>query len=100
MARILFVTGRADGVGVEILQHRGTLRKSNDGSRIVLNSSLMRSATMSPQSDKLHSVLLANRPDATTDQNNITVQGTLEKSQAITAVELPFPSGKRDPTDG
>jgi hypothetical protein len=90
MARILFVTGRADGVGVEMQQHRGTLRKSNDGSRIVLNSSLMRSATMSPRSDKLHSVLLANRPDAIPDENNITVQGILEKSQAATTVEPAF----------
>ena len=80
MARILFVTGSAGGVGVGNLQHRGALRKSNGGSQIVLNSSLMRSATMSPPSDRLHNVHLANRPDAIPD-DNITVQGISGKSQ-------------------
>jgi hypothetical protein len=32
MARILFVTGSAGGVGVETVHHRGTLRKANGGS--------------------------------------------------------------------
>jgi hypothetical protein len=41
----------------------------------------MRSATMTPPSDDLHNVLLANRPDAIPDENNITVQGIPEKSQ-------------------
>jgi hypothetical protein len=53
MERILFVTGGAGGVGLETLQHQGTLRNSNGGSSDVLNSSLMRTATMSPPSDKL-----------------------------------------------
>ena len=43
MARILFVTGSAGGVGVGNLQHRGALRKSNGGSRNVLNISSARS---------------------------------------------------------
>jgi hypothetical protein len=47
MARILFVTGSAGGVGVETLQHRGTLQKSNGDSCDVLNSSLMRAGTIS-----------------------------------------------------
>ena len=53
MVRILFVTGSAGGVGIETLQHWGTLRKSNGGSCDVLNSSLMRAATMFPPSDRL-----------------------------------------------
>ena len=88
MARILFVTGSAGGVGVGNLQHRGALRRSNGGSRIVLNSSLMRSVTMSPPSDDLHNVLLANRPDAIPDKNNITVQGILEKTQSEAASSM------------
>ena len=85
MVRILFVTGSAGGVGVETLQHRGTLRKSNGGSCDVLNSSLMRAATMFPPSDELHNILLANRPDAIPDENNITVQGSSGKSQTVGA---------------
>jgi hypothetical protein len=85
MERILFVTGGAGGVGLETLQHQGTLRNSNGGSSDVLNSSLMRSATMFPPSDNLHNVLLANRPDAIPDENNITVQGILEKTQSEAA---------------
>jgi hypothetical protein len=81
MARILLVTGSAGGVGVGYLQHGGDQWKSNGGTRNALNSSLMRTATMSLQSDKLHNVLLANRPDAIPGENNITVQGILEKSQ-------------------
>ena len=88
MARILFVTGSAGGVGVETLQHRAALRKSNGGSRNVLNSSLMRSVTMTPPSDDLHNVLLANRPDAIPDKNNITVQGILEKTQSEAASSM------------
>ena len=80
MARILFVTGSAGGVGFGNPQHQVALRKSNGGSQIVLNSSLMRSATMSPPSDRLHNVHLANRPDAIPD-DNITVQGISGKSQ-------------------
>ena len=87
MERILFVTGGAGGVGLETLQHQGTLRNSNGGSSDVLNSSLMRSATMFPPSDNLHNVLLANRPDAIPDENNIIVQGILEKSQTTSARE-------------
>ena len=75
MVRILFVTGRTGGVGVGNMQHRGTLRKSNGGSRNVLNPSLMRSVTITPPSNDLHNALLANRPNAAPDQNNITVQG-------------------------
>ena len=56
----------------------------------MLNSSLMRSVTTAPPSDDLHNVLLANRPDAIPDENNITVQGILEKSQAATTVEPTF----------
>ena len=88
MARILFVTGSAGGVGVGNLQHWGALRRSNGGSRIVLNSSLMRSATMSPPSDRLHNVHLANRPDAIPDMNNITVPGILEKTQSEAASSM------------
>jgi len=33
-----------------------------------------------PPSDKLHYIVLACRPDAIPDENNITVQGILEKS--------------------
>jgi hypothetical protein len=87
MARILFVTGSAGGVEVGNLQHRGTLRKLNGGSRDVLNSSLMRSVTMTLQSDDLHNVLLSNSPDAITDENNITVQGILEKTRPTAAAE-------------
>jgi len=87
MARILFVTGSASGVGVGTLQHRGTLRKSNGGTCNALSSSLMRTATMSLLSDKLHNVFLANRPDAIPDENNITVQGILEKIQSAAAAE-------------
>src|ERR1039458_327553 len=87
MARILFVTGSADGLEVGNLQHQDDLRKSNGGSRIVPNSSLMRAAMMFPPTDKLHNVLLANRPDAISDKNDITVQGILEKSQTTGASE-------------
>jgi hypothetical protein len=47
----------------------------------------MRAATMIPPSDRLHNVLLANRPDAIPDENNITVQGILEKTQPTPAAE-------------
>jgi hypothetical protein len=87
MAQIFFVTGSAGGVGVETLQHQGALRKSNSGFRSVLNTWLMRSVTMSPPSDKLHNDFLANRPDAIPHENNITVQGILEKSQTKAATE-------------
>lgn len=86
MARIFFVTGGAGGVGVGNLRHQEVRRKSNGGSRIVLNSSLTRAATISPQSDRLHNVLLANRPDAIPDENNLTVRGVLEKSQTTAHV--------------
>jgi hypothetical protein len=42
---------------------------------------------MSPPSDKLHNDFLANRPDAIPHENNITVQGILEKSQTKAATE-------------
>ena len=41
---------------------------------------------MFPPSDDLHNVLFANRPDAIPD-DNITVQGILEKSQTTGASE-------------
>jgi hypothetical protein len=90
MARILFVTGSADGVEVGNLQHQDDLRKSNGGSRNVLNSSLMRSATMFPPSDNLHNVPFANRPDAIPD-DNITVQGISGKSQTVGSRGAKFP---------
>ena len=90
MARIFFVTGGAGGVGVGNLRHQEVRRKSNGGSRIVLNSSLMRSVTMSPPSDDLHNVLLANRPEVIPNKNNITVRGILEKSWLAHAVETGF----------
>ena len=90
MAQIFSMTGSAGGVGVGNLQHRGTLRKSNGGSRNVLNSSLMRSATMFPPSDNLHNVLFANRPDAIPD-DNITVQGISGKSQTVGSRGAKFP---------
>jgi hypothetical protein len=43
MARILFVTGNAGGVGLGNLQYRGAIRKSNGGSRNVLDTSPTRS---------------------------------------------------------
>jgi hypothetical protein len=43
---------------------------------------------MSPPSDKLHNVLLANRPDAIPDENNITVRGILEKTQTTASIFL------------
>ena len=81
MERILFVTGGAGGVGLETLQHQGTLRNSNGGSSDVLNSSLMRAAMMFPPTDKLHNILLANRTDVIPGENSITVQGISGKSQ-------------------
>ena len=78
MARVFFVTGSAGGIGCETLQDRRALRKSTRGSQIVLISSLMKAATMSPPSDRLHNVFLANRLDAIPDENNITVQDVLE----------------------
>jgi hypothetical protein len=90
MERILFVTGGAGGVGLETLQHQGTLRNSNGGSSDVLNSSLMRAAMMFPPSDNLHNVLFANRPDAIPD-DNITVQGISGKSQTVGSRGAKFP---------
>lgn len=43
---------------------------------------------MTPPSDDLHNILFANRPDAIPDENNITVQGILGKSQTMAAFEL------------
>ena len=83
--------GIAGGVGVGYLQRRGALRKSNGGYSDVLNSSLIRAATMSPPSGDLHNVLLANRSDATPDVNDITVQGILEKSQTVGSRGAKFP---------
>jgi hypothetical protein len=57
----------------------------------------MRAATMSPPSDKLHNVLIANRLDAIPDENNITVQGILKKSQAATTVVLTFSFLEEEP---
>ena len=91
MARILFVTGSAGGVGVRNLQHRDALRKSNGGSRIVLNSSLMRAVTMTPPSDDLHNILLADRTDDIPGENSITVQGISGKSQTVGARGTKFP---------
>ena len=88
MTRILLVKDSAGGVGVENLQRRYALRKSNGGSCDVLNSSLMRCVTITPPSDDLLNVLLANRSDAIPRENNITVQGILEKSWSADAVEL------------
>ena len=87
MARILFVTGSAGGVGVETLQHRAALRKSNGGSRNVLNSSLMRAATMFPPSDRTPNDFLANRSDAIPDESRTTVRSIPEKSQTTAAAE-------------
>jgi hypothetical protein len=80
MERILFVTGSAGGIGVWNRQHLNALRKSNGGSRSVLNTWLMRSVTMSLPSDKPHNDFLANRSNVIPSANNITVQGILEKS--------------------
>jgi hypothetical protein len=85
MARVFFVKGSA-GL-VSYLQYRSTLRKSIGDSGNVLNTWLMWSVTKSPPSDKLHNEFLANRPDAIPDENNITVQGILEKSQTTAAAE-------------
>jgi hypothetical protein len=86
MARVFFVMGSAGLVGY--LQHRGNLRKSIGDSRIVLNSSLMRSVTVTPPSDDLHNFLLAYRLGAIQDRNNITVQGILEKTPTKAASEV------------
>jgi hypothetical protein len=61
----------------------------------------MRSETMSPASEKLHNVLLANRPDAIPDKNNITVQGIREKRQTKGAREskLATPGLQANSTD-
>jgi hypothetical protein len=91
MARILFVTGSAGGVGVRNLQHRDALRKSNGGSRIVLNSSLMRAVTMTPPSDDLHNILLADRTDDIPGENSITVHGISGKSQTVGSRGAKFP---------
>jgi len=88
MARVFFVTGSAGGIGCETLQDRRALRKSTRGSQIVLISSLMKAATMSPPSDRLHNVFLANRLDAIPDENNITVQCILEQSQTTASIFL------------
>ena len=90
MVRILFVMGSTGGVGVETVHHQGTLRKANGGSCGVLNSSLMRSATMFPPTDKLHNVLHANRPGAIPD-DNITVQGISGKTQTVGSRGAKFP---------
>ena len=42
---------------------------------------------MTPPSDDLHNALLANSSDAIPSENNITVQGILEKSQTTAAAE-------------
>jgi hypothetical protein len=91
MERILFVTGGAGGVGLETLQHQGTLRNSNGSSSDVLNASLMRAVTMSLPSEILHTDLLANRLDAIPDENNITVHRISGKSQTVGARGTKFP---------
>ncbi len=83
--RILFVTGSTGGAGIETVHHWGTLRQTNGGSCDVLNSSLARAATIIPPSDDLHNILVANRPDAIPDENNITVQGSSGKSKTVSA---------------
>jgi hypothetical protein len=88
MSRVLFVMGIAGGLGVAYLQHRSAQRNSNGAYRNVLNSSLMRAATTSPPNGRLHNVHLANRPDAISNENSITVPGILEKSWSADAVEL------------
>ena len=91
MARVFFVTGSAGGIGCETLQDRRALRKSTRGSQIVLISSLMKAATMSPPSDRLHNVFLANRLDAIPDENNITVQCISGKGQTVSSIGAKFP---------
>ena len=90
MERILFVTGGAGGVGLETLQHQGTLRNSNGGSSDVLNSSLMRAVTMTPPSDDLHNILLADRTDDIPGENSITVQGIRGKVRQWVQEEQSF----------
>ncbi len=85
MGRVLFVTGSAGGVGLGNLQHWCALRKSNGGTRNVVNSSQMRAATMPPPSDRLINDFLGNRPGAIPDENNITVQAIPEKSQSTSS---------------
>ena len=46
MSRVVFVTGSAGGVGLETLQHQGTLRKSNGGSCNVLDRSSRKAVEM------------------------------------------------------
>jgi hypothetical protein len=48
----------------------------------------MRSVTMAPPRDDLYNVLFANRSDAIPDENNITVQGILEKTQTAASIFL------------
>ena len=91
MERRLFVTGGAGGVGLETLQHHGTLRNSNGGSSDVLNLSLMKAAMMFPPTDKLHNILLANRTDVIPGENSITVQGISGKSQTVGSRGAKFP---------
>jgi hypothetical protein len=87
MARVLFVTGGAGGVGVENLQHRGAAWRSIGCIGTAFNIGLMRAATMSPTSDDLLNILLANRTDVIPGENSITVQGIREKSQSEAAAE-------------
>ena len=61
----------------------------------MLNTSLIKSAMTTLLSDDLHNVLLANRPDAIPDKNNITVQGILEKSQTTVSAETGLSKASR-----
>jgi hypothetical protein len=78
MARVTLVTGGTHGVGS--LKHWGA--------GTVLNTSLIRSVTMTPSSDDPHSVLLTDRSEVVPNEDNITVRIIPEKSQSTTAAFL------------
>ena len=84
MARMIFAVDSKGGVGS--LQHRGNVPNRMVASHCVQHI-VDKAATMPPTSDKLHNVLLAKRPDAIPDENNITVQGIVEKSETTSATE-------------
>jgi hypothetical protein len=77
MAQATFVTG-SDG-RVRNLQHRRA--------DTLLNTSLRRSVRITPSSEDPHSVLLTDRSEAVPKKDNITVQGTVEKSWLAGATE-------------
>ena len=67
MVRVTFVTGCKDALSVCNI---GAIQESKNGADIVLNISLMGSATMFPASGVLHNVLLVDRCEVAPGKNN------------------------------